>query len=99
MQLGQLLGMIQGRHALLSPKHVPLPALHLLLRIMQAVAVAAPAAGVDLAAARDAFAAAAAAASQGASGQQQQQQQDMDIDGVAQDSLLEQIIQVGFRVV
>jgi len=55
VQLGQLLGRMTGSHTLLAAQKVPVATLHLLLRLLQQVAVAAPAAGLQLDAPRAAF--------------------------------------------
>lgn len=89
LQLGQLFGMLQGDHALLSPSKVPLSTLHLVLRLIQAVAVSAPAAGVDLCVARGVF---MSAVSQGSVGIEPQA---MDVDGANQGSLLDELLEVG----
>eukprot|EP00775_Hariotina_reticulata_P004991 gene4991-5233_t len=55
VQLGQLFGLMRGSHTLLAAQKVPLSTLHLLLRLLQQVAVAAPAAGLQLDVPRAAF--------------------------------------------
>jgi hypothetical protein len=55
VQLGQLFGLMRGSHTLLAAQKVPVATLHLLLRLLQQVAVAAPAAGLQLDAPRAAF--------------------------------------------
>lgn len=88
--MGQLCGMLRGPHALLAPSKVSLSTLHLLLRLLQAVAASAPAAGVDLGVSRDAF---TAAVSQGSAGSQQHQAMEVD-GGGQQPALLDELLEV-----
>eukprot|EP00879_Flechtneria_rotunda_P006073 GHRR01006386.1.p1 GENE.GHRR01006386.1~~GHRR01006386.1.p1 ORF type:complete len:3169 (+),score=1435.50 GHRR01006386.1:1331-9508(+) len=55
VQLTQLFGLIRGSHTLLAAQKVPLSTLHLLLRLLQQVAVAAAATGHNLDAPKDVF--------------------------------------------
>lgn len=65
MQIGQLFGLIRGSHTLLAAQKPPLSTLHLVLRLLQAVAVSSRAAGVQQDRVRDAF---LVAVSQGSTG-------------------------------
>jgi hypothetical protein len=85
-QLGQLLGLMRGSHTLLAAQKPPLSTLHLLLRLLQAVAVSAGPAGVRLDCMRDAF---VEAVSQGSLGVLESQQQQMETDGAGVSMLAE----------
>ncbi|WIA20841.1 hypothetical protein OEZ85_005192 [Tetradesmus obliquus] len=92
-QLGQLLGLMRGSHTLLAAQKPPLSTLHLLLRLLQAVAAAAGPAGVRLGCMRDAFV--EAAVSQGSLGVlDSQQQQQMEVDGGGGVSMLAEMMEI-----
>ncbi|WIA41124.1 hypothetical protein OEZ86_004751 [Tetradesmus obliquus] len=93
VQLGQLLGLMRGSHTLLAAQKPPLSTLHLLLRLLQAVAAAAGPAGVRLGCLRDAFV--EAAVSQGSLGVlDSQQQQQMEVDGGGGVSMLAEMMEI-----
>jgi hypothetical protein len=83
-QLGQLLGLMRGSHTLLAAQKPPLSTLHLLLRLLQAVAVSAGPAGVQLDCMRDAFVEAVSQGSLGVLDSQQQMVEDADVSMLAE---------------
>jgi hypothetical protein len=82
---------MRGSHTLLAAQKPPLSTLHLLLRLLQAVAVSAGPAGVRLDCMRDAFVEAVSQGSLGVLDSQQQQQMETDGAGV---SMLAEMMEV-----
>jgi hypothetical protein len=84
---------MRGSHTLLAAQKPPVSTLHLLLRLLQAVALSASPAGVQLAILKDAFVEAVSQGSLGV-GVMDSQQQQLDGDEGAGCSMLEEMMQV-----